>query len=281
MPAWLQALILGAIQGLTEFLPVSSSGHLVLFQQWLGDRFTFLEQAVVFDLVLHLGTLLPVLWFYRRDLQKILAAIFGASPFGYAGGVLAWLRGDEHRWLAAMVVVATIPTGIMGVALKHEFERLFQSASAVCVALFVTGCLLFSTKLFAERAEKVQAALTPTTALLIGIAQGIAITPGISRSGSTIAVALLLGMRREQAARFSFMLFIPAIAGAVVLTLKDGVKLEGGSFLPLAIGFATALVVGYGALIMLVALVKRGGLHKFAYYLWPVSIGVWALLHFW
>lgn len=271
MPGWLQALILGVVQGLTEFLPVSSSGHLVLAQQWLGEGFLFLQEAVAFDLVLHVGTLLPVLYFYRADLVAIVQSIFRDAPTKHEGGPMGWLKADHHRWLAFLVVVATIPTGLMGVGLKDFFESIFHDAATVCGAMFFTGCVLYSTRFFGK-AEGQKRDFTIGMALLIGLAQGFAITPGISRSGSTIAVALMLGLDRDLAARFSFLLSIPAILGACVLVLKDGVKISPDSFPALGVGFFASMFVGYGALSMLVALVKRGGLHKFAYYLWPVSI---------
>ena len=269
MSSVIQALILGILQGLTEFLPVSSSGHLVLAQQWMGDSFVFLEQSVAFDLVLHVGTLLPVLWFYRVDLMAMVKSLFDA-PWKHEGGPVAWLRADPARWLAAMVVLATIPTGVMGIVLKDTFESLFHSVPAVCGALFVTGCLLFSTRFAVERDDG--GPIEPWKALVLGVAQGLAITPGISRSGTTIAVALFLGLRRADAARMSFLMSIPAICGAVVLVGKDGVTMPEGALIALAVGFLAAMVVGYLALVMLVALVKRGGIHRFAYYLWPVSI---------
>jgi len=271
VPGWLQALILGVVQGLTEFLPVSSSGHLVLAQHWLGEGFLFLQEAVAFDLVLHVGTLLPVLYFYRADLASIVQATFRESPFKYEGGPVGWLKGDKHRWLAFLVIIATIPTGLMGVGLKDIFESIFHDAATVCGALLFTGCLLFSTRFFAK-GETSKRDLTIWMALLIGLAQGFAITPGISRSGSTIAVALMLGLDRDLAARFSFLLSIPAILGACVLVMKDGVTLSADVLPALAVGFVASMLVGYAALRMLVALVKRGGLHKFAYYLWPVAI---------
>lgn len=276
MAGWLQALILGVVQGLTEFLPVSSSGHLVLAQIWLGEQFLFLQQAVAFDLVLHVGTLLPVLYFYRRDVVEIARAPFRDRPSGYEGPG-AWLQADRHRWLAAMVVVAMVPTGLMGIGLKDLFEALFHDARAVCGALFFTGCLLYATRFFGARVGSPRA-LGVGTALLIGLAQGFAITPGISRSGSTIAVALLLGMDRDLAARFSFLLSIPAILGALVLVAKDGVSIEPTALPALAVGFVASMVTGYAALVMLVALVKRGGLHRFAFYLWPVAVLAWFTL---
>lgn len=271
MPGWLQALILGVVQGLTEFLPVSSSGHLVLFQQWLGDAFMFAEDAVIFDLVLHVGTLLPVLFFYRADLVAIVQSLFSGGEDLKQKGPVGWLQADRHRWLAVCVVLATIPTGAMGVGLKDVFESLFHDGRAVCGALFFTGCLLYATRFFG-RGDVGRRELTIPVALLIGVAQGFAITPGISRSGSTIAIALLLGLDRDLAARFSFLLSIPAILGAVVLIAKDGVALGDEHVSALVVGFLAAMLVGYAALVMLVALVKRGGLHKFSYYLWPVAI---------
>ena len=259
----LQAIVLGALQGLTEFLPVSSSGHLVLAQQALGENFHFANTAVLFDLVLHCGTLVPVVWFYRRDLIAMLRSL----SFSEAGG-------DEdaaaHRRLAGHVVLASLPTAAIGLLFKDVFESLFQSAAAVCVSLAITGGLLWSTK-GANTSDKAPQLLTARTALLIGIVQGLAITPGISRSGSTIAAALLLGIERSAAARFSFLLSVPAICGAVVLQAKDGVAMDNASLSTLAAGFTTAMAVGYMALLMLVALVRRGELYRFAYYLWPLA----------
>ena len=270
MSGWLQALLLGIVQGLTEFLPVSSSGHLVLFQIWLGDQFLFLKEAVAFDLVLHVGTLLPVLYFYRRDIGQILSALIRDLPSPSPQAVARWVAEDNHRWLAFVVVVGTIPTALMGILLKDTFESLFHDPRPVCYALIFTGFLLLSTRFFERQHGHTR--LTLGMALIIGIAQGFAITPGLSRSGTTIAVALLLGVERDHAARFSFLLSIPAILGAVVLVAKDGVTLPSDAWFALLIGFVSAMVVGYLALWMLVALVRRGGLYRFAFYLWPAAI---------
>lgn len=269
--AWLQALILGIVQGLTEFLPVSSSGHLVLAQAMFGESFEFKDMAVAFDLVLHLGTLLPVLYFYGPDLLRIGRSFFEGSPFSAPGGPVGWLASSHPRWLAVAVVVGTIPTALIGILFKDLFEELFHSPQAVCMALFVTGGLLFSTR-YLGRGDRPLRALGLGVALAVGLAQGFAITPGISRSGSTIAIGLLLGLDRDLAARFSFLLSIPAILGAAILVAKDGVVIPPGALPALFIGFLSSMLVGYGALVMLVALVKRGGLHNFAYYLWPLAI---------
>ncbi len=252
MPAWLQSLLLGALQGLTEFLPVSSSGHLVLLQAWLGDVFAFADSAVAFDLALHVGTLLPVIFFYRRDLEAIV-------------------MHPRREWsLIVQLGLATLPTVVIGLGLRDVFEELFHTVPAVAVAMLFTGVLLASTRWSEARSGRVT--MNIGRAIIIGCAQGLAITPGVSRSGTTIAVALLLGVGREEAARFSFLMSIPAIAGAALLVAKDGVPFGREQAIPLALGFVTAAVVGYAALRWLVFIVKRGRLYRFAWYLVPLAL---------
>jgi undecaprenyl-diphosphatase len=242
----LGAAFLGVLQGLTEFLPVSSSGHLVLFQQFMeiaGDE-------VLFDLVLHVGTLLPVLWFYRDRVAVLLTdPIQGTGPFLERHGVKLW----------TLLIAASVPTAIIGLTLEDVFEALFSTPSALTVTFAITATLMLATK-FAPAPHR---GLTIPLAIVLGIVQGFAITPGISRSGSTIAIALFLGVDREEAARFSFLMSVPAITGAV---LKKSLDADLTAFDPvaMAIGFTAALVSGYAALVLLVELVKRGGLHWFA-----------------
>jgi len=252
----LAALILGVLQGLTEFLPVSSSGHLVLFQEFLpapGDE-------VLFDLVVHLGTLAPVLYFYRKSILDMLRA-----PFTEKGG----LSERPNTRLILLVILATIPTGLIGVGLKDTLEGLFDQPSVLSITFAVTGCLLFATR-WARPGERNAANMAWWMALLIGLAQGVAIAPGISRSGTTIAVALFLGLNREFAARFSFLLAIPAILGALLLKARDAAWDEVEA-LPLLLGAVAALVSGYVALVLLVKLVKEGGFDKFAFYVWLLA----------
>ena len=270
------ALILGVVQGLTEFLPVSSSGHLVVGGELLGIT----GHALLFDTLLHVGTLIPVLWFYRADLLEMVLAL---GKLGQGPGKL-W-REDRGFRLAACVVIGTIPTAIIGLTLEDLFERLFSSLSTVGITFLITGAILMLTRLRrdgdgGEEAADSHLSLTALRALLIGLAQGMAITPGISRSGSTIAAGLLLGVQRAMAARLSFLLSVPAILGAVLLQLR---KLEGGTggMLPIYLaGTAAATLSGYFALRWLVALVRRGGLHWFAAYVWPLgfTVLVWSLL---
>tara|TARA_Y100001968_G_C19450710_1_gene768367 strand:+ start:1036 stop:1869 length:834 start_codon:yes stop_codon:yes gene_type:complete len=277
MSQWLQALILGAVQGLTEFLPVSSSGHLVLFQEWLGSNFFAAGEEELFAVVLHLGTLLPILWFYRRDIGQSIAALRPDEQLSKLG-LSSWLRADEGRWLSVLVLIGTVPTGLMGVGLHDKFTALFSSPVKVSMALLVTGALLLATRLVSEERAGT-ARLAIWSALLIGFVQGCAITPGISRSGSTIAVALFLGLARAEAARFSFLLSVPAILGAVILQARDGLSLEGLDAAPLLLGFVSSAAVGYLSLVALVALVNRGKLYQFTWYLWPLGVTALVLLH--
>jgi len=287
MAEWLQAVLLGLVQGLTEFLPVSSSGHLVLTQEWLGEDFLAASNPVFFDLVLHLGTLVPIFWFYRRELRGIVTSPSAAPSLSEAGGLVGWLRGNESRWLAAMVVVGSVPTAVIGLAFEDVFEELFSSVGPVCIALLVTAGLLFSSRFtgrFSAESDGQREGLlglTLVVALLIGTIQGVAIIPGISRSGSTIVLALFLGLDRSLAARFSFLLSVPAILGALLLKgLKDHEELLAGGidWFPLLCGFVASAVVGYLALVLLVRIVKQGGLHRFAWYLVPVAALAWLTL---
>ena len=259
----LGALFLGALQGLTEFLPVSSSGHLVLFQQFIEIG----SDHVLFDLVLHVGTLIPVLWFYRDDVMTLLRdPIQGEGPFLEREGVKMW----------TLLVAASIPTAIIGLTFEDLFEQLFATPAALTVTFAITGLLLFLSGRF-DRSEQSRE-LTLGLAVLLGLAQGFAITPGISRSGTTISVALMLGLPREVAARFSFLMSVPAILGAVLLKLKD-IDGSGLDPLQLTVGGLTALVTGYLALVLLVRLVLAGRFSQFCWYAWAAAIaaGVIAL----
>lgn len=243
MTALLGLLLLGIVQGLTEFLPVSSSGHLVVLQRIVDVG----EQAVLTDLVLHVGTLVPALWFFRADVVGVVRDTFaGQGPFLKRPGV--------H--LAVLVLAATVPTAIIGLTFEDLFEALFNEPLAVAPAFLVTAGLLWAT----PRTEDGTLDLLdvhPGRAALIGLAQGFAITPGISRSGTTIAVALLLGLRREVAIKLSFLMSVPAIVGALILKSRDVVPGEVDP-LPLVVGALGAAVSGYLALAWLVKLVHEG-----------------------
>jgi undecaprenyl-diphosphatase len=263
---WLEALVLGIVQGATEYLPVSSSGHLVIAQHLFGLE----EPALFFDIVLHLGTLVAVIWYYRKDLVKLALETF-AGLQNLASG---------HSWkettrlypgfrFALLIAVGTIPTAVIGLTFEDTFERLFGSVRLVGFMLIITGTVLLLTRL-ARSGGREASGLRWSDGLIIGVVQGLAITPGISRSGVTIAAALLLGIERETAARYSFLLSIPSILGA--LLLRMGGADNGVDTTALAVGFIAAALTGYFCLALLVRVVKRGRLSWFAPYCFALGL---------
>jgi len=252
----LKAFVLGLVQGLTEFLPVSSSGHLVLADYLLHVK----SGNIAFEVSVHLGTLLAVIVYFRRDLARVIVEFF---------------RGGEGRRTGWMLILASVPTAIIGFAFKDTFESLFQSPRSAAAGLLVTSILLF----FAERVHGGQRSLGRVRtfdALLIGTMQGLAIIPGISRSGSTISAGLFSGLSRDTAARFSFLLSIPAIIGAGLLEAKDLTDLGANFAGPALVGTLTAAVSGYLAIGILMAVLRRGKLYGFSAY--TAIVGVLGLL---
>ena len=228
-----QALSLGAIQGVTEYLPVSSSGHLVIAQSLLGMK----EPELFFDIVLHIGTLSAVIWYYNKDISLILKELYIATA--------ALVRGDGWQMVsqrypgfktAWLIILGTIPTAAIGLFFKEDFEKMFASPKLVGGALLVTAVVLFLTRYTSDRGRTIES-FRIGDALVIGLIQGLSITPGLSRSGLTISAALFLGIDRETAARFSFLLSIPSILGALVLQFELGANDTG----------VTAMVIGLTA----------------------------------
>jgi undecaprenyl-diphosphatase len=266
----LEAIVLGIIQGLTEFLPVSSSGHLVLFQQLFGLK----EAELFFDVCVHLGTLLAVMVVFRQEIKNIILALMRLiSSTGSKKTILQKIESDPDLKMALLIVIGSIPTAVLGFLFRGIADRLFASVFIVGLMLMVTGLLLWLTRWAATRVEQPGAdRLTPKNALIIGVVQGLAIIPGISRSGSTISIALLLGIRREMAARYSFLLSIPAIIGAGLLSFKEGLSQTDQAIQISLLGAVAAALVGYGALKSLLHVVKKGRLHLFAPYCWMAGI---------
>ncbi|MBI5183821.1 MAG: undecaprenyl-diphosphate phosphatase [Nitrospinae bacterium] len=264
----IKSFILGIVQGLTEFLPISSSGHLVLFQQLFGLS----EPEFLFDIMLHMGTLIAVMAIFRDDIWKIFSDTAKGITYTIKYKKLnpAFDKSTHIRFLL-LIIIATIPTGLIGLLFKDLFERLFGSALSVGFMLLITGTLLFFSRWGITMKKDVKE-MKIIDALIIGIVQGIAITPGISRSGITIVFGLWCGLNREIAARFSFLLSIPAILGAMLLEIPKIHLLNSGEIISLIIGTTTAMFVGYPALRFLLNVVKRGRLHHFAYYCWFIGI---------
>lgn len=264
-------LLLAVLQGLTEFLPVSSSGHLKLLQAAFGVS----EPQTAFDVVLHLGTLVAVLVVYRREVSRILASLGRSSVRLASGRTAGLLAAEPDTRLALLILLGSVPAGVVGVLFNDLLESRLASPLSVGVMLLVTGALLVvgGRSRVGRGADEGRPlhALTVRDALVIGVAQSVALLRGISRSGSTISVALLVGVRREDAARFSFLLSIPAIGGAAVLELREGLGRELGVGL-LVLGGVVAAFVGWIALLTLIRVVKAGRLEHFAWYCGAVGL---------
>ena len=260
-----QAIILGIIQGITEFLPVSSSGHLVIFQHLLGLK----EPELFFDVSVHMGTLAAVVIFFWKEIRSMVISLLRFfTSFLKREAALAGIYEDAEVKLALMIVIGSIPTGIIGLLLSKSADKIFSSVSITGFMLLITGLLLWSTRRIKKEGT---ADFSIKKALLIGIVQGLAVMPGISRSGSTIVVGIFLGLNREMAARYSFLLSIPAILGAEILVLKD-LSDSSTSISATAMGTVSAFAVGYFSLKLLLYIVKKGQLHIFAPYCWIIGL---------
>ncbi len=269
----LSAALLGLIQGLTEFLPVSSSGHLVLGGVLLGMS----GPHLMFDLALHMGTLLATIAFFRDSFRGMAVEGVGALGDLKAGkGLPAVFEARPDARLLWLVVLGSVPTALFGFAFKDPLERMFGDARATAVQLLITAALLLVTPLV-KKAGRGLPGMRATDALIIGLAQGISIVPGISRSGATIACGLLLGLDRELAARYSFVLSVPAILGAFMLKLGDA-EAAGFSAVEGAVGFLVAGISGFLALAVLMPVVRRGRVYLFSLYLVPVALAALWLL---
>ena len=261
------SILLGVVQGLTEFLPISSSGHLILLQNLLGFR----EPELLFDIGLHLGTLVAVCVFFGRDLRAMMVETvdFLASLLARKKD-LGQIKEYPQAYMLLWVLVGTIPTGCIGLWFKTPLESLFGSLRLVGFMLMCTGLILVVTWKLPENYTR-RTSVGLFAALAVGIAQGIAIIPGISRSGSTIVCGMFCKLQRETAARFSFLLSIPATLGAMAIQIaSEGV---GQGALPaLAVGFMVSAVVGLLALKILMGMVRKGRLYYFAPYCWAVGL---------
>ncbi len=264
--SFLDALILGLLQGLTEFLPVSSSGHLVLGQEVLG---VLLADNITFEVFVHFGTLFSILAIFWRDVWQIFSSLFVGVK--NPGSIPSLLRENEHFKLAALIVVGSIPAAIIGLSFKPYVERAFSDVNLVGVMLMFTGLVLFLTRLSRPKPDKM---VGWGTAIFIGFAQAIAIMPGISRAGMTISAGLFSGVAREQAARYSFLLALPAIFGATLLeTFEIGSQpLETQFIIVLIIGTIAAFIAGYVAIKTIFVVLKKDKFSYFSFYCLAVGL---------
>lgn len=251
---YIQALILGVIQGLTEFLPVSSSGHLELGKAVLGS---VPEENLTFTVVLHFATALSTILIFRKDILQIIKGLFQ-------------FKNNEEFKFSLKIVLSMIPAALVGVLLEEELETMFNGN------VFFVGCMLILTAgllLLADKAKNTDKKLSEKSALIIGISQAIAILPGISRSGATISTSVLLGIDKEQSARFSFLMVVPLIFGKIAKDLLGGgISLSSSEAMPMLVGFIAAFVTGLLACTWMIKLVKNSKLSYFSIYCLIVGI---------
>lgn len=252
--SWWEAAVLGVVQGVTEFLPVSSSAHLVLGQALLGVR----SPGVVYEAAVHLATLVAVLWVYRRRVVELTAGM---------------ARGDGASWAyVGLLALASVPAAVVGLWFRQPIEAAFQQPTVAAGLLLVTGLLVASIRITAAGAGKERPGVGG--ALWIGFAQAAAILPGISRSGSTVAVGVWRGVEPARMAEFSFLLSVPAVGGAAFMQLGPGQIGLVRSLAPeLAVGFVAAATSGVLAIHLFVRALEAGSFHRFAYYCWMVGGG--------
>ncbi|MEX0723689.1 MAG: undecaprenyl-diphosphate phosphatase [Gracilimonas sp.] len=256
----LQSFLLGLIQGITEFLPISSSGHLVLGKYILGGD---LEAGITYEVVVHFGTLCSILIYYRKILgDLILSGVkFLKSP--------GQEKDDPQVKMIGFILVSMIPAMAIGFTLKDPIEEIFMDPLLVSIMLIITGFILFLTRFVGDTEKPIKLG----NSFVIGLAQAFAMIPGVSRAGSTISAALYLGVKREEAANFSFLMVIPVIAGAMLLQITEMIEIgvSDAELTSLIVGFLTAFVSGYYALKYLILILKKKGFHYFSYYCWTVG----------
>ncbi len=268
---YLLSILMGIIQGVAEFLPISSSGHLALFQTFFGME-NVEEKYMFFTVLLHFGTLISVCVVYWRDIADMIREFF-LGIAALAGRKDTGVTPPPARRMVMLIIIATLPLFIM-VLLQDAINQLFSNSIMVSCALMATGFILFFSDRLAK-GHKTARNATVVDALIVGCGQALAVIPGLSRSGTTISVGMLRGFDRSFAVRFSFLLSLPAILGANVLEIKDAV--EAGlpvEELPMyLVGVAVAAVVGYFAIRLVKSLADKGKFGKFAYYCWAVGLG--------
>ena len=265
----IHAAVLGTVQGLTEVLPISSSAHLILIPKFLG----WPESGLTFDVALHVGTFLALALYFWRDIMELIGNFLGACR----GGI-----STPGRRLPFYIIAATMPAALVGKTLEGPIEEIFRKNPTVIALLLIAFGLLLA---FADttgakrwRVDK----MTLKCAIVIGLAQCLALMPGVSRSGITITAALLLGFHRESAARFSFLISLPIVAGAAILKLGHLLKsgIPAGETVPLAIGIATSAFFGFLSVAFLLKLVQRDSLYPFVWYRLLAGCGALALIFF-
>ncbi|MBB6459462.1 undecaprenyl-diphosphate phosphatase [Flammeovirga kamogawensis] len=255
-----EAIVLGIVQGLTEFLPVSSSGHLELAKAILGDT-SMAEESMMMTVVLHFATALSTVVVFRKDILEILKGLFQ-------------FKWNEETQFSLKIVLSMIPAALVGVFLNDQIEKFFGGA------VLLVGCMLLLTAILlilADKAKNTEKNVGYKEAIIIGIAQAIAILPGISRSGATISTSVLLGIDRSKSARFSFLMVVPLIFGKIAKDILDGAFSSSFEVVPMTVGFITAFVTGIVACTWMISLVKKAKLMWFS--IWCAVVGSIAIIY--
>ncbi|TVR29203.1 MAG: undecaprenyl-diphosphate phosphatase [Balneolaceae bacterium] len=261
----LQAILLGILQGVTEFLPVSSSGHLALARALIGSE---IMPGITFEIVVHFGSFCSIVVYFQQKIREIIADLLKSmTPTALKSKRFLY---DANTRLSLIILLSMVPAMIVGFTLKGAIEELFLNPFFVSCMLLVTGTLLFSTRFVGHPEKDVDV----KRGLLMGLAQAFAILPGISRSGSTISVGLLSGVDRSNVANFSFLMVLPVLAGAMLLEVIElrETGIETAEVFSLIAGFFTSFIAGYFSLKYLIILLKREKFHYFSYYCWSVGI---------
>lgn len=265
---YLQAIILGLVQGLGEFLPISSSGHLALLQHFFkinGDS------VLLFAVMLHLGTLISVFLVYWKDIIALIKELGACFKDIFAGKGLR-INATPTRRLGFMIIVATIPTALIGMLFKDVFESMYLSLIAIGIGLLTTGSLLWIAQRMSGGKKQI-GDMKFRSAVFVGIMQGLAITPGISRSGATLFGGLITGQNKEFAVKFAFLISIPSILGSFILEFPAAMKagMIGISIGPLLVGMVVAAVSGYIAIRAMIRVVSGKKLTVFSFYTWTLG----------
>lgn len=249
----LQALVLGIVQGITEFLPISSTAHLVLVPHLFG----WADPGLTFDVALHLGTFLAVAWYFWNDLKEMF--------WGFTRSISSRDFTDPHQRMPWMIALGTIPAGVAGLLWEDKVETVFRSPLVIAFTLVVLGLLLFAGDRLGRKQRDLGDFLW-LDATLIGIAQAVALIPGVSRSGATMTMALLMGASREASARFSFLLGFPIIALSALYKLKDLGPMLGAQWLPFLLGLLASTITGYLCIRFLIQFLQKRGMGVFVAY---------------
>lgn len=267
---YIEAIVLGLVQGLSEFLPISSSGHLALLQ----NLFEINEDKVIFFAVLlHIGTLVSIFVVYHKDIYALIKELFLLFKDIFTG---KGLRIEERpiRKLGIMIIVSSIPTAIMGLLFSDYIDKIFGSLTVIAICWIITGFILLFSEKLKNNIKEIEG-MKYRNAIFIGICQGLAIMPGISRSGSTIVGSLVTGLKREFAVEFAFLISIPAILGSAILEFPKAIKagIEPSTIGPIIVGFLVAAISGYFAITTMIKIVSKHKMRYFSYYVWIIGLG--------